>query len=333
VKKDLVTEKKRILSGMRPSGRLHLGNYTGALENWVRLQSEYKNYHMVADWHVLTTAPEKSAEIYNDTIEMVIDWIGAGLDPNESVLFVQSQIKQHAELHLLFSMLITVSRLERNPTVKEQAKELQLDDTMSYGHLGYPVLQAADILIYKAHLVPVGEDQAPHVELTREIARRFNNLYGTVFPIPDVKLTQFSRLPGTNGRRMSKSIGNVILLSEETENIRQKLRKAVTDPQKIRKGDPGRAEICLIYQYHLKFNAEETKDIETDCRSGVLGCVDCKNRLSEKLIRSLEPFRENRAYYSNRKNEIQDILEDGRKRATVVAQATMNDVHKTMNVG
>jgi len=329
----IVTQKGRILSGMRPSGRLHLGNYVGALENWVQLQGQYENYHLVADWHVLTTNSAGTEHIYQDTIDMVIDWIGAGLDPSRSPMFVQSKIKEHAELHLIFSMLITVRRLQRNPTVKEQVKELHLEGVMSYGHLGYPVLQAADILIYKANLVPVGEDQAPHVELSREIARRFNMFYGNVFPEPEVKLTAFSRLPGIDGKKMSKSLGNIILLTDEPDIIRKLLRKAVTDVKKIRRGDPGRPEVCLVYNYHEKFNREETKQIALDCRSGALGCVECKNRLSNKLIEFLEPFRKNRQYYENRQDDIRDILSEGNKKAREIAQSTMNDVHKAMKLG
>lgn len=318
---------------MRPSGKLHLGNYVGALENWVALQDQYQNYHLVADWHVLTTNATQPEKIFQDTIDMVIDWIGAGLDPSKSPMFIQSKIKEHAELHLLFSMLVTVNRLERNPTVKEQAKELHLEAIMSYGHLGYPVLQAADILIYKANLVPVGEDQAPHVELTREIARRFNKLYGNVFPIPEVKLTSFSRLPGTDGKKMSKSVGNIILLSDEPDVILKTLRKAVTDPQKVRKGDPGRPDVCLIFNYHEKFNSDETGKIAQGCRSGALGCVECKENLGKKLIDFLEPFRKNFKYYDNRRDDIIDILKDGEKKAREVAQETMSDVYEAMNFG
>jgi len=328
-----LAQKGRILSGMRPSGRLHLGNYVGALENWVQLQGQYKNYHLVADWHALTTNSTATDYIFQDTIDMVIDWIGAGLDPSRSPMFVQSKIKQHAELHLIFSMLVTVRRLERNPTVKEQVKELHLEEIMSYGHLGYPVLQAADILIYKANLVPVGEDQAPHVELTREIARRFNKLYGKVFPVPEVKLTAFSRLPGTDGKKMSKSLGNIILLTDDPETIRRLLRKAVTDPKKVRRGDPGRPEICLVYNYHEKFNRGEIKRVASDCRSGALGCVDCKNNLADKLIEILEPFRKNRQYYENRQDEIRDILHEGEKKAREIAQSTIDEVHTAMKLG
>ena len=325
--------KGRILSGMRPTGRLHLGNYAGALENWVKLQGEYENFHLVADWHVLTTNYENTKDIEKDTIDMVIDWIGAGINPEKSPIFIQSKIKEHAELHLIFSMLVTVSRLERNPTVKDQIKELHLEDRVSYGHLGYPVLQAADILIYKANLVPVGEDQKPHVELTREIARRFNNLYGEVFPIPEVKLTQFSRLPGTDGKRMSKSVGNVILLTDEPSEIEKKVMSAITDPQKIRLGDPGRPEVCVIYTYQSKFNEKECKEIAESCKSGALGCVECKKRLSGKLIEFLEPFRKNRAYFLNHLDDIKDILISGEKRAREIAVATMQDVHSAMNLG
>jgi tryptophanyl-tRNA synthetase len=330
----IATKKKgRILSGMRPSGKLHLGNFVGALENWVKLQDEYENYHLVADWHVLTTNPQAAENLYGESIDMVIDWIGAGLNPQESPMFIQSHIKEHAELHLIFSMLVTVSRLERNPTVKEQVKELHLEGLMSYGHLGYPVLQAADILIYKANVVPVGEDQVPHIELAREIARRFNKLYGKVFPVPEVKLTSFSRLLGIDGRKMSKSFENAILLSDEPETIRKTLQRAITDPQKIRRGDPGRPEICLVYNYHEKFNESEKQQIAEDCRSGALGCVECKKNAAQVLIQFLEPFRKNRAHYEVRKDEIIDIIKNGEKRARAVAQTTIEDVHRVMKFG
>ena len=293
-------KKGRILSGMRPTGKLHLGNYTGALENWVRLQKDYENYHLVADWHVLTTNCENTEKIATDALDMVIDWIGAGIDPKQSPMFTQSKIKGHAELHLLFSMLVTVSRLERNPTVKEQIKDLNLEDKVSYGHLGYPVLQAADILIYKANLVPVGEDQKPHVELTREVARRFNYLYGDVFPIPKVKLTHFSRLPGIDGKRMSKSIGNVILLSDEAETIEKKVMSAVTDPQRIRKNDPGRPEICNVFIYHQKFHPEDCEEVaEAEVNLGRLDRKKISTRIEEfskmsndTLLAKLEVYKE-----------------------------------------
>lgn len=328
-------KKGRILSGMRPTGRLHLGNYAGALENWVMLQREYEDFHFVADWHVLTTGYENTAHIKADSIEMVIDWLAAGLDPEVTTMFVQSHIKEHAELHLLFSMLITASRLERNPTVKEQVRDLNLGDLYSYGLLGYPVLQAADILMYKANYVPVGEDQVPHVEITREVARRFNSLYGTIFPEPEAKLTAFGRLPGLDSKRMSKSIGNVILLSEEPESIRKKIKGAITDPQKIYKGDPGHPEICPIFAYQKKFNPDpEAVDcIMRDCRSGTLGCVEDKKNLTNILIEKLAPFREKHAYYSTHQKEILDVIDDGDRRARAVAQVTMNEVYEAMKMG
>ena len=324
--------KKRILSGMRPTGKLHLGNYVGALENWVKLQGQYENFHLVADWHLLTTDLDTS-NIESDTIDLVIDWLCAGIDPNQSPIFVQSKIKEHAELYLIFSMLVTIPRLERNPTVKEQAKDLGLDNNMVYGHLGYPVLQAADILIYKAHLVPVGEDQLPHIELTREIARRFNTTYGDVFVIPSGRVTDFSRLPGLDGRKMSKSLGNTILLSDSSEEIQQKVKRAITDPQKIRLGDPGRPEVCNVFTYHRKFNPEEIPEIEQDCKSGALGCVDCKTNLSKKLASYLESFREKRKYYEQHIDEVHDIIAHGNSVARQVASETMAEVHKVMKLG
>lgn len=324
--------KKRILSGMRPTGKLHLGNYVGALENWVNLQGEYENFHLVADWHLLTTSLDTS-KIKANTLDMVIDWLCAGIDPEKSPIFVQSKIKEHAELFLLFSMLVTIPRLERNPTVKEQAKDLGLENNMAFGHLGYPILQAADILIYKAHLVPVGEDQLPHVELTREVARKFNKTYGDVFIVPSGRVTEFSRLPGLDGRKMSKSLGNTILLSDEPDEIANKVKRAVTDPAKIRLGDPGNPEICNVFIYHKKFNPEKVDEIEKDCRSGALGCVACKKNLAEKLSNYLEPFREKRRHYEQNIDEVKHIIEKGNSIARKVAGDTMEVVHKVMNLG
>lgn len=324
--------KKRILSGMRPTGKLHLGNYVGALENWVKLQGEYENFHLVADWHLLTTELN-TRNIENNTLEMVIDWICAGIDAEASPIFVQSQIKAHAELFLLFSMLVTVPRLERNPTVKEQARDLGLDSNMVFGHLGYPVLQAADILIYQAHLVPVGEDQLPHVELTREIARKFNTTYDNVFIVPKGKITEFSRLPGLDGKKMSKSLGNTILMSDAPEDIGKKVMRAITDPQKIRLGDPGRPEICNVFVYHRKFNPGEAPEIEADCKSGKLGCVDCKKNLGKKLADYWEPFREKRRYFEQHLDEVKDIISNGNAVAQKVADDTMEKVHKAMKLG
>jgi tryptophanyl-tRNA synthetase len=319
---------------MRPTGKLHLGHLVGALENWVALQNEYQNYHLIADYHALTTDPNTS-KLYQNSIDMLIDWLAAGLDPKQSPMFRQSQIKQHTELHLIFSMLVTSARLERNPTLKEQVRDLAME-SITYGHLGYPVLQAADILLYKGEVVPVGEDQLPHIEITREIARRFNALYAPekpVFPEPEGKITKFARLPGLDGKRMSKSVGNTILLSDSPADITQKMRTAVTDPQKVRKGDPGRPDICLIFAYHNKFNPTEVPEIRSGCESGALGCVDCKMNCASKIIDALAPLRERRAYYESHLDEVQDVLSDGERRARVVAEQTMAEVHQAMGIG
>jgi tryptophanyl-tRNA synthetase len=328
-------KKKRILSGMRPTGRLHLGNYVGALENWVQMQESaaYENFHLIADYHVLTTDLDTS-EIYTNTVDMIIDWLGAGIRPEVSPIFRQSQIKEHAELFLIFSMLITKERLERNPTLKDQVRDLNLGETVGYGHLGYPVLQAADILIYKGEVVPVGEDQLPHVEITREIARKFNATYGPVLPEPEVRLTRFARLTGLDGQaQMSKSRGNGILLSESPQEITAKMRKAVTDPQKIRRGDPGRPDICTVFMHHRKFNPAEEAEIRAGCESGQLGCVDCKLRCASRIADFLAPMREKRAYYEAHLDEVNDILLDGEKRARHTAQQTMAEVRSAMKLG
>jgi tryptophanyl-tRNA synthetase len=324
--------KKRILSGMRPTGKLHIGHYVGALENWVMLQNDYESFHLIADYHVLTTDLNTS-NIYSDTIDMLIDWLATGLDPLKSPMFRQSQIKEHTELFLILSMLISSNRLERNPTVKEQVRALHIEQII-YGHLGYPVLQAADILLYKGDAVPVGEDQVPHIEITREIARKFNNQYGEVFPEPEALLTKFSRLPGLDGAtKMSKSLGNTILLSDGPETVKAKLKKAVTDPLKIRRNDPGRPDICLVFSYHKKFNPDEIEQIETDCRSGVLGCVDCKMNCAAKISFFLAPIIDKRKYYENNMKEVLEILSDGEARGKRAAVETMAKVHANMKFG
>ncbi|HMD13450.1 MAG TPA: tryptophan--tRNA ligase, partial [Bacteroidota bacterium] len=293
---------------------------------------EFENYHLIADYHALTTNLDTS-QLYAYSIDMLIDWLAAGIDPVKSPVFRQSQIKEHAELYLIFSMLITSARLERNPTVKDQVRDLHIEN-ITYGHLGYPVLQSADILLYKGEVVPVGEDQVPHVEITREIARRFNQNYGDVFPEPEPKLTKFARLPGLDGNmKMSKSAGNTILLSESPEEIKSKMKKAVTDPQKIRKGDPGRPEVCLVFTYHQKFNPKEIPEIESGCRAGTLGCVDCKLNAANHIIEYLSPIREKRAYFESHPEEVKEILHDGEKRAKTVAEKTMEEVRDVMNIG
>jgi len=320
------------LSGMPPTGKLHLGHFHGALVNWLRLQKHYQCYFFVADWHALTTDYATPQGIRESTIEMVMDWLAVGLDPAKSVLFRQSRVKEHAELHLLFSMLVTTARLERNPTVKEQVRDLNLEGTVSYGHLGYPVLQAADILLYKANLVPVGEDQVPHVELTREIARRFNTLYGDVFPVPEPKLTHFPRVPGPDGKRMSKSMGNTILLSDSPEEITAKIRSAYTDPKKIRANDPGNPDGCVVFAYHRAFNAANAPDIGQRCRAGQLGCVADKKDLSSIVVEALAPFREKRRELEAHPKRIWDVLHHGEEQARKIAQETMREVREAMKL-
>ncbi|MCK9244246.1 MAG: tryptophan--tRNA ligase, partial [Candidatus Marinimicrobia bacterium] len=292
---------------------------------------EYENYHLIADYHALTTNLDTS-ELFTNTIEMVCDWLAVGIDPQRSPIFRQSQIKEHSELCLIFGMLITTARLERNPTLKEQVRDLNIG-TLVFGHLGYPVLQAADILLYKGNVVPVGEDQVPHVEITREIARKFNQTWGKVFPIPEAKLTSFARLPGLDGNKMSKSVGNTILLADSPDDIKAKIKKAITDPQKIRRGDPGRPEICLVYTYHKKFNAEQCPEIYSGCTSGALGCVECKMKCGEAIYKVIEPYRNRRMYYASHQSEVLDIIIDGEKRARTVAQSTMTDVREKMKLG
>jgi tryptophanyl-tRNA synthetase len=325
--------KKRILSGMRPTGRLHLGNWVGALENWIQLQNTYDSFHMIADWHMLTTDIEHTASIAESIVEMVIDWLAAGLDPVKSPFFIQSHIKEHAELHLILSMMITVPRLQRNPTLKEQARDLGLETNMSYGHLGYPVLQAADIIVYRAHAVPVGEDQVPHVEITRELARRFNSLYGEVFPEPEPILTKFARMPGLDGKKMSKSLGNTIELSDTPEAIEKKTMTAYTDPTKIRLSDPGHPEGCVIQAYHQRFSPADEKQADADCRAGKLGCVAHKRTVAKMIADTLAPIRERRAHFESHRNEVSDILADGNKRARQAAQETMALVREAMHLG
>ncbi len=326
--------KKRILSGMRPTGKLHLGHYVGALENWIKLQEspDYESFHLIADYHVLTT-DLNTDNIYDYSIDMLIDWLACGLDPVKSPMFRQSMIKEHTELFLIFTMLITKARLERNPTLKEQVRDLELEN-LTFGHLGYPVLQAADILLYKGNAVPVGEDQVPHVEISRDLARKFNSQYGEVFAEPEPLLTKFARLPGLDGQaKMSKSLNNTILLSDDPETVKQRLRKAVTDPQKLRKNDPGRPEVCAIFTYQKRFNEAAVPEIESGCRSGALGCVDCKLQCAEKLNSFLAPIIEKRKHFESRLDEVKDILAEGEKSAKKVAEATMHEVRNKMKIG
>jgi len=326
-------KRKTILSGMRPTGKLHLGNYVGVLANWIKLQDEYRCFFEVADWHAITTEYEHTEHIAEDSLEVVLDWLAAGIDPEKSVVFIQSDIKEHAELHLLLSMLITVARLERNPTLKEQARDLELGENITYGHLGYPVLQAADILAYKADAVPVGEDQLPHLEITRELARRFNMLYGDVFPEPEPLLTEFARLPGLDAKRMSKSLGNAILISDPPDVIMKRVASAITDPEKIYMGDAGHPDICTIFAYHRRFNAEATGEIKSTCVAGTRGCVNCKKEVGRAIADFLAPMRERRKALEADPESVKRTIERGRERAREVACATMADVRKAMGLG
>ncbi|MEW6230153.1 MAG: tryptophan--tRNA ligase [Bacillota bacterium] len=324
--------KPRIFSGMRPTGRLHLGNLFGALMNWVRLQDDHQCFFGVVDWHALTTAYEDTSEIRANTRELVTDYLSAGIDPEKSVVIRQSDVKQHAELSLLFSMITPLSWLERCPTYKEQLRELEGREIMTHGFLGYPVLMAADILVYKADAVPVGEDQLPHVELTREIARRFNFLYGTVFTEPQAKLNEVVLLPGTDGRKMSKSYDNVIEMSASAEEVRAKIENMVTDPARIRRTDPGHPEVCSVHALHTVFSRTALADITEECVRAGIGCVDCKRRLVRAVNEFLEPIRERRRAIEGKPGLVDDILSEGAKRARVVAEATLEEVRQAMGI-
>ena len=359
--------KKRVLSGMRPTGKLHLGNYVGALQNWVRMQEQYDCFFVIVDWHALTTDYGDTSRLKENLVDVLLDWLAAGLDPEKCVMFIQSHVPAHAELHLLLSMITPLGWLERVPTYKEQKENLKEKDLNTYGFLGYPVLQSADILLYKADVVPVGEDQVAHVELTREIARRFNAFYayahplvvetnhltpdqkkvlnsnGTkitpdtdyifprvVFPEPQALLTPAPRLPGTDGRKMSKSYHNTIDLADDEEATTKKIRSAITDPQKVRRNDPGNPDICPVFALHHLCNAARTETIAAECRSGALGCVACKGELAETMNAWLRPVRARRASFD--RATIARIVADGTERARVVASATLADVKRALRL-
>ena len=382
-------EKKVVLSGNRPTGRLHIGHLFGVLQNWAKLQEDYETYFEIADWHALTTKYRDTSSLKSDIEDMVIDWLVSGISPEKSVIFVQSHVKQHAELHVLFSMLVSLSRLLRNPTLKEyvaerealklktekktlnriaqniaqkileekeerkevlegkikefilkelennlfsEDSEVPYGDIVNYGFLGYPVLQAADILIYRAHVVPIGKDQLPHLELTREIARRFNSLYGEVFPIPEPILNEFAKVPGTDGRKMSKSYNNTILIGEDAESLKKKIMSSYTDPQKIRKNDPGHPDTCPIFHYHMIFNRENAENIKTECIKGLRGCVQCKKEIFSKMDTFMEPYREKRKKYEEKRDLVWDIIREGDKKAQKKAEETMEIVREKMKI-
>lgn len=378
-------QRSRILSGMRPTGKLHLGNLVGALQNWVKLQDEYDSFHFVADWHMLTTGYDNTQNLRQDTWEMVADWLACGLDPQKATLFIQSRLPEHAELHLLFSMVTPLGWLERVPTYKEQLGNIKDHDINTYGFLGYPLLQAADILMYKAHAVPVGEDQVPHVELTREVARRFNLIYGElqqaagvpsdsglprsvspppapqgnsaenreesslevkaellnkglatlqpIFPEPEALLTSAPRLPGTDGRKMSKSYGNAVFLTDAPEVVSKKLATMVTDPARKRRTDPGNPDICPVFDLHKVFSAPETLDrVNRECRTAEIGCLDCKKLVAGHLNAFLAPIQERRRPYEQNPPLVWEILDEGTERARKVVQTTMAEVRRAVKL-
>ena len=339
-------KKGRILSGMRPTGKLHLGNYVGALRNWVNLQDEYDCFFFIADWHALTTDYADTRMVKQNSLEVMIDYLAAGLDPERSVLFIQSHVPQHAELHLLFSMITPLGWLERVPTYKEQRENIKDKDLSTYGFLGYPLLQSADILIYQANFVPVGEDQVPHVELTREVARRFNQFYprklregdndprrDVVFPEPKPLLTPAAKLPGTDGRKMSKSYGNTILLSEPEASLRAKLKTMVTDPARIRRTDPGNPDVCPVGDLHKIFSDAETMaKVNEGCRTAGIGCIECKKWAADSLWKVLGPIQERRAKYEANPKLAWDLLEAGSAKARTAAEATMREVRAAANL-
>ena len=342
---------ERVLSGMRSTGKLHLGNYVGALQNWVRMQDQYACFFFIADWHALTTDYADPSKITENSIDVLLDWLAAGLDPERCTMFIQSHVPQHAELHLLFSMITPLGWLERVPTYKEQRENIAEKDLGTYGFLGYPVLQAADILMYKADFVPVGEDQVAHVELTREIARRFNAFYPPrgvtgdgggeegarertqVFPEPQALLTPAAKLPGTDGRKMSKSYGNTVLLTDPEPVVRQKLKTMVTDPARVRRSDPGNPDVCPVGDLHKIFSSKETMaKVNVGCRSAGIGCIECKGWVADTIVGLLLPMQERRKKYEDHPRLAWDILEAGSAAAGKVADATMKDVRAAMGM-
>src|SRR5579863_7880334 len=324
----------RVLSGMRSTGKLHLGNYVGALDNWVRMQDEYECFFEVADWHALTTDYADTSRVKENSLEVALDWLAAGLDPEKSVIFIQSHVPAHAELHLLFSMITPLGWLERVPSYKEQQENIKGKDLGTYGFLGYPCLQAADILIYKADVVPVGEDQVAHVELTREIARRFNQFYSKsrdVFPEPKALLTPAAKLPGTDGRKMSKSYGNTILLTDPEPVVRQKLKTMVTDPARVRRSDKGDPDKCPVGDLHKVFSTLETlARVYDGCRSAGIGCIECKSWAADALVQLLNPIQERRTRYSD--EQAKEILMEGSRRAAARAEETMVQVRSAVGL-
>ena len=319
---------------MRPTGKLHLGHLVGAVDNWVRLQDEHECFYCIVDWHALTTHYDSPEGIREAIVDNATDWLAAGLDPKRSTIFIQSHVMEHAELHLLLSMIVPLPWLERVPTYKEQMTEIKEHDLHTYGFLGYPLLQSADILIYKANAVPVGADQVAHIELTREVARRFNHFYAEVFPEPQTLLTEVPKLPGTDGRKMSKSYSNTIALNEKPQAMKEIVRNMVTDPARARRTDPGNPDICPVGDYHDVFSDEKrVAEVDQGCRTAGIGCVQCKMWLFENLQKRLGPLYERRQELESHPDDVMDILNEGSKKAKTVAGETMSEVRKAMKIG
>jgi tryptophanyl-tRNA synthetase len=329
----IMTAKKKgtILSGMRPTGPLHLGNLAGALTNWVALQEDYNCFYEIADLHALTDRTDTSA-VPGDRVEVLLDWLAAGLDPERSVLFVQSDVPEHALLYTLLGMFVPVSWLERVPTYKEKIRELGLGESSSFGLLGYPVLQAVDIAIYKADAVPVGEDQLPHLELSREIVRRFNNLFGEVFVEPKALLTETPRLPGIDGRKMSKSYDNAVYIKDSAREVEDKIKSMFTDPKRAYRRDPGHPDECNVYYYRKLYEAAGAEEVYEDCVNARIGCTDCKLALARAVNAHLEPIREVRAELARRPDYLKDVLSEGARRAREVAGRTCEEAYRAANI-
>jgi len=323
--------KKRVVSGNRPTGKLHIGHYHGALKNWIELQDKYDCFFFVADWHALTTKYDETKNLRKDVEEMVIDWISAGLNPSKCTIYRQSDVPEVAELSLYFSMITPISWLERCPTYKEMINEINHKDISTHGFLGYPILQVADIVLYHGELVPVGEDQLPHLELGREIVRRFNHFYGQYFPEPQAILSQAKRVPGIDGRKMSKSYGNAINLSDSPEEILKKVQMMITDPARIKRTDLGHPDVCLVHGLH-KIYSDDVDKITEGCKAGEIGCVECKKLLAERINESLADFRKRRAELEGDSDKVWDILREGAKKVRPIAQETLNEVRKRVKI-
>ncbi len=328
-----MTGKRVVLSGLRPTGRVHLGNYWGAVKNWVDLQDDYSCRYFVADLHALTTDYADTSGVRDATLDAVTDWLSVGLDPGKSVIFAQSRVPQTSELALIFGMITPLGWLERVPTYKEQVEQLKEKDLGTFGFLGYPVLMTADIALYLAHCVPVGKDQESHLEICREIVRRFNGFYGPVFPEPQALFTATPKVPGLDGRKMSKSYDNTIALSDPADLVARKVLSMVTDPGRARRSDPGDPGVCNLFPFHLLYSPKQEQElVDRECRTAARGCVDCKKHLIRNMNEALEPVRQRRAEILAKPGHVRDVLEDGSARAREIAAATMEKVAEAMRL-